>query len=715
MRELNCRTAQVWLQDTSDLVTPETRLLDTHLERCEACNRYQAWRSDMDQRILHTLSADTAGISVRHQVLRQLSAPARPAARSFAPRGGRRLSVAGSWLMPRSLWAAVPIAALAALVFLFLPQAMPGHKHVIPSVSESDAAWHVVRPTIGFPLALDPVRPNHLLAGAWGGVYQSWNGGNSWHLLARLHAGVIRSLAIDRSQTNRYLAAMKYSVLVSNDAGRHWRRVINSLPGAENMFLIQHPTRPSTFYLGPSILWKSENHGQSWVPAGTSPIFAPDGIQALTVAPSGALYTGIWNGGVAVSHDGGRTWRRRARGLDRQVLDVEISPSGALWAATPRGLYSSSDDGRRWTYVEGPGHVYATSVAFGPDYVLAGGVDALFRSTDGGRRWALAMDGLPLAPYINSVITDPVHPQRVFVSLNSDGVFRSDDGGQHWGAVDSGLQIKGSDTADPPVLFLRDGALWHTDRNGIDPGVLTVDQDVRLAALSPDGVASAYLAVNSDGWAVRLVSVGGSGARTVASGTVSPPGKLLWSPNAALLAMVQPGMVTVSNLSHSSYHRTVTTQEHVLGWAANGRDLLIWNSSSKQIVSTDTKRFTGITIASLPFLAPDGKHLASLAGGRLRISNIGGATSRVRVRDTCRIAQWSDDSARLLLICGTRGAVRESDQAGHLVARTRLPAVASWMPGSHSDLMFFRHDALWRWTPGTIPSRLVVHAQSAHG
>lgn len=715
MRELNCGTARVWLQDTSDLVTPETQLLHAHLQHCAVCNRYQAWRSDIDQRILDTLSADTAGLSVRSQVLRQLSAPARPTARSIAPRGLNRLSQARSRLTPRSLWAAVPIAVLAALLFLFLPQAIPGNRHVIPSVAESDAAWHVVRPAIGFPLALDPVRPNHLLAGAWGSVYQSWNGGDSWHLLARLHAGVIRSLAIDRSRPNRYLVAVMHSVLVSDDAGRHWHRAINSLPGAENMFLIQHPTRPSIFYLGPSILWKSEDHGQSWERAGNSAIFAPDGIQALAVAPGGTLYTGIWSGGVAVSYNGGRTWRRRARGLDRHVLDVEMSPDGVLWAATQRGLYSSSDDGQRWTYLRGPGHFFATGVAFGPGYVLVSGVDALFRSTDGGSHWALAMDGLPLAPYIYSVMTDPFHPQRVYASLNSDSVFRSDDGGRHWGAVDNGIQIKGSDTADRPVLFLRDGALWHTDRNGIDPGVLTVDQDVRLAALSPDGVASAYLAVNSDGWAVRLVSVGGSGARTVASGTDSPPGKLLWSPNAALLAIVQPGMVTVSNLSHSSYHRTVTTQEHVLGWAANGRDLLIWNSSSKQIVSTDTKRFTGITIASLPFLAPDGKHLASLEGGRLRISTIGGTTRLIYVRPTCRVRQWSDDSAGLLLTCGTRGAMQERDQRGHLVARTRLPAIASWMPGSHTDLIFFQRAALWRGAPGETPSRIVVHAQSAHG
>lgn len=715
MRDLNCRTAQVWLQDTSDLVAPEAQLLDAHLERCAVCSRYQAWRSDTDQRILHTLSADTASVSVRHQVLRQLSAPAQSTGRAIAPHAGRRLSVAGSGPMPRSLWAAVPIAVLAALLFLFFPQEMPGNRHVIPSVSESDAAWHVVRPTIGFPLALDPVRPNHLLAGAWGSIYQSWNGGDSWHRLARLHAGVIRSLAIDRTQPNRYLVAMKYSVLASRDAGRHWRRTVNSLPGAENMFLIQHPTRPDTFYLGPSILWKSENHGQSWEPAGHSSIFAPDGIQALTVAPGGALYTGIWNGGVAVSHDDGRTWQRRATGLDRHVLDVELSPGGALWAATKQGLFSSRDDGRRWTYIKGPGHFYATGVAFGPGYVLAGGVDALFRSTDGGRHWTLAMDGLPLAPYINSVITDPFHPQRVYASLNSDGVFRSDDGGRHWGAVDNGLQIKGSDAPDPPLLFLRDGALWHTDRNGIDPGVLTVDQDVRLATLSPDGVASAYLTVNSDGWAVRLVSVGGSGARTVASGTDSPPGKLLWSPDASLLAMIQPGMVTVSNLGHSSYHSMLTPQEHVLGWAANGRDLLVWNSGSKQVMSAEAKRFTGITTTSLPLLAPDGKHLATVADGRLRISTIGGGTRVIHVRPTCHGRQWADDSARLLLMCGTRGAVQERDQLGHLAVRTRLPAIASWMPGSHTDLMFFQRGDLWRWAPGKTPSRIVVHAQSAHG
>jgi photosystem II stability/assembly factor-like uncharacterized protein len=97
--------------------------------------------------------------------------------------------------------------------------------------------------------------------------------------------------------------------------------------------------------------------------------------------------------------------------------------------------------------------------------MLTSGVDALFRSTDGGSHWTLAMDGLPLAPYIYSVVTDPFHPQRVYASLNSDGVFRSDDGGRHWGAVDNGLQIKGSDTPHPRCCSSE------TVRSGIQTGM----------------------------------------------------------------------------------------------------------------------------------------------------------------------------------------------------------------------------------------------------
>jgi hypothetical protein len=166
---------------------------------------------------------------------------------------------------------------------------------------------------------------------------------------------VIRSLAIDRTRPNRYLVAMKYSVLVSDDAGRHWHRAINSLPGAENMFLIQHPTQPGTFYLGRAYSGKA----RITVNRGYPPVTPRSSPRRYSSADRGtqrrAVYRHLerWRRGLT------RWWSNLAatsRGLDRQVLDVEISLSGALWAATPRGLYSSNDDGRRWAYVKGPGH-----------------------------------------------------------------------------------------------------------------------------------------------------------------------------------------------------------------------------------------------------------------------------------------------------------------------------------------------------------------------
>src|SRR5438270_62298 len=125
-------------------------------------------------------------------------------------------------------------------------------------------------------LALDPVRRDHLLAGAWGQVYQSWNAGVSWRPLAPLPAGlVIRALAIDASRPNHYLIATKHSVYLSADAGQHWRRTVSGLQGAMNMFLMQDLRSPETFYLGPSTLWQSTDSGLSWPRDRRGTLFPP--------------------------------------------------------------------------------------------------------------------------------------------------------------------------------------------------------------------------------------------------------------------------------------------------------------------------------------------------------------------------------------------------------------------------------------------------------
>ena len=715
MHDLNCRSARSWLQAPHELWRGDMRTLDSHLASCAACRELNARQVETDRLLRHSLQMVTSDGSIRAQVRAQLAAQTVPATRRGSVRRDtkRRRWSFRSLLIPG--WIGTGIALAATALAVFVPQFVPDAGGGVPSVG---AASHLVRISIGYPLTLDPTRRDHLLAGAWGQVFESWNAGSSWRRLGALPPGlVIRALAVDVAHPHRYLVAAKHSVFVSADAGRHWRRTAADLRGAMNMFLIQDPSSPRTFYLGPSTLWKSSDGGLSWSRDGTGTIFAPYGIQALETAPRGRLYTAIWGGGVATSTDGGVTWQRHVRGLPRNVMDVARSSGGVLWAATDGGTYRSVNGGRLWQRSSPRSPFFATSVLPGPGYVLVGGNATLYRSPDGGRHWVLAMNGLPLGPSINSLVADPHHPGRVYASLNSDGIFRSDDAGRHWVAMNAGLPLAGHGNSSRSLLFLRDGALWITDGTGADPEVLTVEQDVSMATLAPDGAAAAYLAVTPDSWAVRVVGAGGSTPLTLATGKGVGPAALRWSTDSSLVAIAGSSSLVVHDLASEHWSWKLPPTQRFLGWAPGGRSLLFWDRSTHRIVARRwntglARPYSTATIPSAPVLSPNGARLAFIRHGALTTQFLPGPIHVSPGRFAgCRLLTWASDGTALFLRCGHELEQRSANGIlrAHLVLRTGTTVSAA----PDGTILLARGGALWSWRPTSGLKKIVNHATPA--
>lgn len=710
MHDLTCKTTRLWLQAPDELPAVESRRVERHLSQCVACSTYRHQQVEMDRRIRQSLSRTASPVSVRASVHQRLQQQHASRARRRSP---LHIFPLAGWRSLRPVLALAPVALVAVMLLLFLPQIISHGTQGYTPVG----AWPFTRVNIGYPIAVDRTRPDHLLAGDRGHVYQSWNGGQTWRPLGTFPPNrVIRDVAIDSSDPRRYLVATNYEVIVSEDAGQHWHITVRGLLGAYNLFLIQHPQHPATFYVGPSVLWSSQNHGHTWSRDGKGRIFAPNGIQSLAFAPNGDLFTGVWGGGVAISHNNGVTWKRRASGLARDVMDVTVGANRTLWAATDRGVFSSDNYGKQWRQTALPEKLFATGVLAGQGYTLAGGDGAVYRSTDSGRHWSLSVDGLPLAPYVYGFVAEPQRPSRVYASLDGDGIYRSDDGGQHWQAASNGLPLTGMDSAIIPVLFRRSGYLWHTDGSGVDTGSLSVDNQVVAAAIAPDGASAVYVRKDGNTWSAEVLATGGSHSHLVATGDGAIPHRIFWSPNASQIALATRSTVTVATLSAPAHRWQIRPGERLLGWTIDGRALLFWRPGTGTVIQRSWA--TGSPVgelagryASPPLPAPDGHQIALLHAGRLLTGSWNSVPRLVAsISPGCRLRTWSRMSTRLLLACPH--STQERAVNGRLLARsTAVPASAFFAPDSSTDLLFFRHGRLWRWTPKHI-TMLVSHAHS---
>ena len=182
-------------------------------------------------------------------------------------------------------------------------------------------------------------------------------------------------------------------------------------------------------------LWRSEEAGQSWQPAG--PGLAHHEITAVAVSPTepGVVYAGTEPSAVFRSEDGGETWT--------ELTGLGSLPSAPYWSFPPR----PETHHVRW--IE-------------PDPIVAGRVfvaieaGALVRSLDRGQTWLDRVPGGPLDTH--TATSHPLAPGRVY-SAAGDGYFESEDAGESWSRQMDGLQHRylvgvAVDPADPDRVIV---------------------------------------------------------------------------------------------------------------------------------------------------------------------------------------------------------------------------------------------------------------------
>ena len=185
--------------------------------------------------------------------------------------------------------------------------------------------------------------------------------------------------------------------------------------------------------------------------------FGPDGGDARGFAAEphapNHLYLGAANGWMFESRDGGKTWKRLAQvgNRDDLVLDnIVVDPTdprhivvGAWVLGRPDGgVYVSWDAGLTWTQnpaMAGQKILALTASNSDPKTMVAGTLEGVYRSVDGGANWAqISEAGSKELHEVESIAIDPSNPKIIYAGT-WHLPWKTTDGGKHWNNIKEGV------------------------------------------------------------------------------------------------------------------------------------------------------------------------------------------------------------------------------------------------------------------------------------
>jgi len=304
-----------------------------------------------------------------------------------------------------------------------------------------------------------------------------------------------------------------FVILLALPAAAQWRR--GGLFGADVRALIVDPANPDRYFVGTSggEIYVSEDGARTWTNPRVGVPFPGYVVDNLLIDRRGSLWAacwGLWDGGViARSDDGGRTWLRRDAGLeDFSVRAIAIDPRDAdfILAGGLSGVYRSTDGGESWTKISS--QINVESLAIDPrtrDRIYVGTWRQGWRTEDGGKTWKLINNGMVLDTDMFAITMEPDDPDSIWVST-CGWVYNTADRGDNWLRYRNGFDNRRIhdieiDPCDRDSLYAGSVAgLYRTDDHGKSWYLVSDEQlVVNSIALSSQRPNRIVLGVEGDG------------------------------------------------------------------------------------------------------------------------------------------------------------------------------------------------------------------------
>ncbi len=261
------------------------------------------------------------------------------------------------------------------------------------------------------------------------GVFRSSDAGKTWTRAGLEDTHTISNLVVDPTNPDVVYASSlghvfqpnaERGVFKTTDGGRTWQKVlfVNDSTGCVN--LVMDPANPNVLYAAMwqvyrapwglfsggagSGIWKTTDGGAHWTdlthnPGLPSGILGKIGVAVAGSAPN-VVYAAIQakDGGVFRSSDGGATWQHvndemklRQRAFYYMAIFADPKDSNTVYMPQVDAVYKSTDGGKTWPTRLRPPHGDNHVVWVNPDdprVLLEGNDGGATVSTDGGKTWS---------------------------------------------------------------------------------------------------------------------------------------------------------------------------------------------------------------------------------------------------------------------------------------------------------------------------------------
>lgn len=331
---------------------------------------------------------------------------------------------------------------------------------------------------------------------------ESWSAPQQWRNLGPFYStdmagsGRASSIAVNPKNTKSMVVATASGGLwQSFNAGESWTPLTDALPTTGVSDVVYDPQDTATIYIatGDSYRWTYTSHGiyrttdagktwSRWTALFPKPIADGGGfygIRSININPSDSRNVVVaTNYGIYATVDGGKTWKQSFQGMWFDALDRHPTKPDILFAGNGDGnagnglFFRSLDKGLTWTRIDSgltgrrgfrtyirvspadPSLVYAL---VHDDWVPA----YVYTSRDQGTSWKLVGD---TSIYFNVFAVDPYDANTIYGSSYEHWVSR--DGGKNWQFFNTVKDVHCDHwttrwDADGTVYDCTDGGVWR--------------------------------------------------------------------------------------------------------------------------------------------------------------------------------------------------------------------------------------------------------------